>query len=472
MSTRREFLRTAAAATMAGARSMGKPGDDGKRPNVLILFPDQHRFDWVGSNPDLPVRTPVLDRIEKAGMRFTNAVVASPLCAPSRACLAAGKEYDRCRVPGNGFNFPLDQTTFYQLLRNSGYHVMGCGKFDLHKKTEDWGLDGKRLLPEWGFSDGIDNEGKWDGWRNIKNPTGPYNAFLQERGVADVHYNDFAKRRDENQFAYTEPTPLPEDAYCDNWIGQNGINLLNAAPKEKPWFLQVNFSGPHEPMDITRRMDKVCRNRDFPQPNRCQTLTPEIHNAIRQNYSAMVENIDRWCGKLLEEVERRGELDNTLIVFSSDHGEMLGDHNKWKKRVPYQPSVGVPFVVSGPGVKHGVSESLVSVIDVAATSLDYAGVRRPDDMDSRSIRPVLEGNTNHHRAQLLSGLGTWRMVWDGRHKLITGFDPDSNPEKAENPQTFLFDTVKDPLENTNLASEMPDKIRQIAQASWPTKRNL
>jgi arylsulfatase A-like enzyme len=179
----------------------------------------------------------------------------------------------------------------------------------------------------------------------------------------------------------------------------------------------------------------------------------------------MVENIDRWCGKLIEEVDRRGELDNTLIVFSSDHGEMLGDHNRWTKRVPYDPSARVPFAVSGPGIRRGAAtNALVSVMDLAATFLDYAGVPRPDDMDSLSIRRVLEGDAEHHRAQLLSGLGSWRMVWDGRYKLVTGFDPESsNPVQPDRPRTLLFDTDKDPLENTNLADELPEKVRQLAR---------
>ena len=136
------------------------------RPNILFFFPDQHRYDWVGTNPGVPVRTPNLDTLGERGVRFTNAVCPSPLCAPSRACLAAGKEYDRCRVADNGVNYPLDQQTFYGLLRDTpgaggadpGYHVAGCGKFDLAKAMHDWGVDGKRLLPEWGFSDGVDND--------------------------------------------------------------------------------------------------------------------------------------------------------------------------------------------------------------------------------------------------------------------------------------------------------------------------
>ncbi|MCP5119472.1 MAG: sulfatase-like hydrolase/transferase, partial [bacterium] len=128
-SNRRDFLRAGiGAAALAGCG--GETGQVEQRPpNLLLLFPDQHRYDWVGATPEIPVRTPNLDRIAARGTTFTNAVCASPLCAPSRACLASGKEYDNAGVDDNGTNYPLDQTTYYSLLRDAGYHVMGCGKF-------------------------------------------------------------------------------------------------------------------------------------------------------------------------------------------------------------------------------------------------------------------------------------------------------------------------------------------------------
>lgn len=448
---------------LPGPRALGQALK--RRPNILFLFPDQLRFDWIGGNPQLAVRTPNLDRLGRMGTRFVNATVASPLCAPSRACLASGKWYERCAVSGNDVDYPLSQTTYYKLLRESGYHVAGCGKLDLHKATSDWGLDGKRLLPEWGFSDGVDNAGKFDAIRSgAVTPRDPYMAYLHRRGLAAAHVADF-RRRQKNGYADTETTPLDDQAYCDNWVANNGLELLRRAPKGRPWHLVVNFTGPHNPMDITRRMEKLCRGRAFPQPNRCEQYNPETHLAIRQNYTAMVENIDRWTGIYLDELERRGELEDTLIVFSSDHGEMLGDHGRWGKTLPYQASVGVPLVVAGPGVKRGVTnKALVSIMDLAATYLDYAGVGRPADMDSRSIRPLLEGKTGEFRAQVRSGLGGWRMVWDGRHKLITGFDPEASRRAAgqTKPGPLLFDLERDPLENSNIAGQEREMVRRLA----------
>ena len=113
-----------------------------QKPNILFVLPDQHRPDWLGCNPDLPVRTPNLDRLARNGIRFTNAFTPSPLCSPARACLAAGRDYGRCGVRNNRQNTPLSLPTYYQALRDAGYEVAGVGKFDLHKPDLDWGLEG------------------------------------------------------------------------------------------------------------------------------------------------------------------------------------------------------------------------------------------------------------------------------------------------------------------------------------------
>jgi len=423
----------------ASSLAVGQP----TRPNILFLFPDQLRHDFVEPAP-IPVRTPHLKRLAAEGVRFTNAVTPAPLCAPARACLASGMEYDRCGVPSNGENYPLDRPTFYQLLRSSGYHVMGCGKFDLHKPELDWGLDGRRLIREWGFSDGVDNEGKHDGTRAYKQagrPKGPFLAYLDKLGLAKAHVDDYDRRKGHGA---TFPTPLSDEAYGDNWIARNGVALLDAAPKGRPWFLQVNFNGPHSPWDITASMEKRWRGVRFPQPNRCHQLTPATHELVRQNYAAMIENIDRRVGELIEKVKARGELENTLIVFSSDHGELLGDHNLWGKRQPHHGSVGVPLVVWGQDAREGVlCEDPATTLDLTATFLDYAGIRKPAQMDSRSLRPFLSGRNASSRKHVLSGVDSWRLVMDDRYKYVRGWGQEA----------MLFDVRKDPQENENLASK-------------------
>lgn len=449
MVTRRDLL-AGAPALMACSRAQSSRRED-PRPNFLFLFPDQWRFDWTGFTPGLDVRTPALEALAARGVRFTNALCPSPLCAPSRACLATGLEYARSPVPSNKVDLPLNAPTLYRSLRAAGYHVMGCGKFDLHKATEDWGLDGKRLLNDWGFSDGIDNAGKFDAIRSGADaPKDPFMAMLHKRGLAGMHVKDYRARQ---SYAATHPTPLPDNAYCDNWIGQNGLDLLERAPREKPWYLQVNFAGPHNPMDITSSMEKGIRDRKYPAPFGNSEFDEETHQRIRQNYTAMVENLDRWTARYLEFLKDRGELDNTLIVVSSDHGEMLGDHGRWAKSIYWQASVGVPLVAAGPQVaKERVIDHPMTILDLTATWLDYGGAKPLPGMQSRSLRNVLEGRASRPRDAVVSGLNRWRLAFDGRFKLVRGAEPEVQ----------LYDLRDDPRESVNLAQRLPQHVHRLS----------
>ena len=445
------------------------------RPNILFLFPDQHRHDWVGWNPDLPVRTPNLDRLAERGVTFNRMICNSPLCAPSRATLALGVNYRRCGVIDNLDDTPLDRPMVYQHLRDAGYRVAAVGKVDLHKGTYEWKVDGSSWLDKWGFTEGIDNEGKHAGAvTGVDEPAGPYMAFLHERGLARVHYDDLHNR---DNFASTDPTPLPDDAYSDNWIAENCLKFLREFPKDEPWFMQVNYTGPHEPMDITQSMYHGWEGVDFPQPHENDEFDEATHRQIRRNYAAMLENIDWHTARYLEVIAERGELQNTIIVYSSDHGEMLGDHGKWAKWTYRQPSLGVPLVISGPGVRAGVdTDAIVQLIDLTATFIDYGEATPLPDADGKSLRPLLEGTserlheyvfagqTNRVEAPADAGGGNlikymmaaskafdWDLVSDGRYKLIRcRYDGD-----------LLFDLDDDPLETVNLATDRADIVARL-----------
>jgi arylsulfatase A-like enzyme len=415
-------------------------------------------------NPEMPDITPNLAELAKQGAYFSSAFSPAPVCAPSRACLASGRTYENCGVSGNGNPYPLAQTTFYTLLREAGYAVLGCGKFDLDKPGKNWGYHGKHprpgkpsLLDAWGFTDGIDNAGKMDGVNAHKDgdKPEPYFAMLESRGLADAHIRNF-KTLDHD---YSGPSLMPNDAYCDNWIANNGLNLIRSVPKGKPWFIQINFNGPHPPMDVTKSMYEKWKDTTFP-PARAGKGNEKPGK--RRNYGAMIDNIDRWLGVFQEELKKRGELETTLIVYCSDHGEMLGDRGMGGKSKPYHPSACVPLVIAGPGVRQGaVVKSPTETLDVTATFLDFAGLSIPKEMDSRSLRPFLSGRGPLPRSYATSSLGIWSLVFEGRYKLIAT-RPKAKESKKPNPiKLTLYDLKTDLAEMHDIANHHPEIVARL-----------
>lgn len=482
--TRRQFLTTMAVGALGfGFAPAWLRAAAAERTNLLLVFPDQLRFDWTALTPGCPVRTPNLERLAAEGMRFDRAFCPSPLCAPSRACLATGRAYGRAGVPTNKDVLADAVDTVYTRLRDAGYRVGSTGKLDLRKPAYSWGPDGQHRVGghhyfrEWGFTDGLDSEGKGDtlkGGTQLRDPIGPYMKMLRDRDD-DVLARYIQWRKDRRRagrpapnYSYTEPVQIPDELYNDNWVGRKALDLLEEFPREQPWFLQVNFPGPHAPMDITPAMAEWYRETDFAPPLEPGELTAIEHRNARRAYSAMVENIDRWLGRYLDALERRGELERTLVVFSSDHGDMLGDRGLWGKRAPFQASVGVPLVLRGPGVRRGAAHrGAVSTLDLTATFLDYAGARALPGMDGASLRPLLAAGGSSAPTFATAGYGGWRMVTDGRFKLIRGFDPaapagrsddddgDTLAAPAGDPPLVLFDLENDPHELTDIAAQQP-----------------
>lgn len=366
-----------------------------KRKNILFLFSDQHRGDWMPYDPEaarslgmdsLPLRMPNIRSLMDRGTTFTRAATNSPLCVPARACLALGEDYERCGAWNNRFCCPLDRPTFYSVLRDGGYQVWGVGKFDLHKPVMYWGEDG--WIPQLGtlgFTWALENEGKGDAvWAFQHGSPGPYGAFLQRGGLLEEYCRDHLRRSQDP--CDSRPVELPPSAYADNWVTENALAALHRLTGEdSPWFLMVNFSGPHDPWDVTVPMKRAWENTPFPIP-REYSGSRDALLGVRQNYAAMLENIDRNIGLLIEELKRSGQLEDTVILYSADHGEMLGDRNRYFKSQPYRPSVQIPLVISGPGVlQNHICGELAQLNDLAATIAAFAGLEMPGDADSRSL---------------------------------------------------------------------------------------
>jgi len=444
------------------------------RPNILFIYCDQHRPDWLGCAgeypSDIPVRTPNLDRLAAGGVRFTNAVCPVPLCSPSRACLASGKEYhNNGGVMDNLQCHAFCNETFYARLRNSGYYTFQAGKLDLSK-----GLDipfslpsvkvkhGRLSMDELGFRDMTAVIGKWaERYDHYAFPMDPYEDHLLREGLFNLHLADMDSRRHGRCPRFvTKPTDLPDEHYKDNWVTRRAIEMFDSVPDDQPWFLQLNFDNPHDPSDITRSMHEQCRERRIPGPYRPgDEFDIAQHLSMRQNYTAQVENNDRLIGLVLDELTRRGELEDTLIVYTSDHGEMMGDHGAFGKCRWRWQSVGVPLIVTGPGVtSETVCRDPVTNLDLAATFLDYASAGVPEDYDSISLRGVLEAAAPPARDHVISGMlngpaGDWRMVFDGRYKLVRA---------CEGEPDMLFDLSSDPFEEIDIALSNRETVGRLA----------
>lgn len=464
-----------------------------RRPNILLFMPDQLRGDWAGPGNAGGARTPVLDRLVRRGVSHARAICPSPICGPSRACLASGYEYGRAGVRNNSGSSAPDAPNFYRQLRDAGYQVLTCGKLDLLKGAPDWGADGQHALggpsrlARLGFTGGLDSAGKHAAiFAHRDGHPEPYFAFLKRNGLGEAHRQDFLARRSPAlgrdaldfpgagaNYRNTAVTALPDAAYCDNWISDCGLALMEeAAQRDAPWFLQVNLTGPHEPMDITAAMAERVAGREPPGPIAPGAGLPAEHLAIRRNYLAMIENIDANLGRFVARLEALGQLDDTVIVFTSDHGEMLGDCGYWEKFIPHQASLHVPLVAAGPGVAQGGRvEGPTTILDLHATFVEIAGAQPIAGIDSRSLRHQWAQPSSPHREVVFSGLGSWRIAYDGRFKLVAGFDPQM-PRRIMEAASFdggeperwrLVEPESDPCEQGDLAAERPELAGRLRQ---------
>jgi len=436
------------------------------RPNLLFLFPDQWRGDWIGcAGSNIPVQTPNIDRLASFGMRFPNARTNSPLCAPARACLATGAAYPAAGVAGGHDDLARDTKTVFQRLRDAGYVVATCGKNDLRKGAYMRG-DGGDWLTALGFTQIREHAGKRDAAvMAIENRPDHYVQFLRENRAIDAYLGDIAARdmlRTQERKVSAVAHRLPRTLYTDDFCGRNALGLIEGLPRTKPWCLWVNFPGPHEPFDPPGELLQRYANTRFPEPIAPDPADPSDHQAVRRAYAAMMDGIDQWIGRIINAVATRGELDRTIVVFSSDHGEMLGDHGKWGKAVAQEGSLRIPLVIAGPGFRRGiVSPSFAELADIGATMLDAAGIAIPTSVTARSLLPMLTGRVpeTQHRSHQYAALGDWRAVMHEQYKAVRWADG----------RLALYDLAADPGELEDVAAARPGIAGPLGQwlAQYP-----
>lgn len=432
------------------------------RPNILWFCTDQQRFDTIGALGNPHVQTPRIDEFLGRSATFTHAYCQSPICTPSRASFMTGMYPSRihnCRN-GNG-TWPEHPPLVSNLLADSGYVCGLVGKFHLQSsghRTEPRLDDGYSF---WKFS-----HAPRDDWEHGHD----YADWVRERG-GDL------------KSLQNQPDNIPTEFHQTTWAAERSIEFIRSnrnpdSVSAAPWMLSVNVYDPHPPYcppkEYADKFDPEAMPAPHFQPSdiEAQRLlseadfqdeirTPEEHDAKRKlaDYYAMIAQIDDRFGEILDALEASGQAENTLVIFTSDHGDALGDHGLMYKGCRfYEGLVRVPLILRWPGkFTPGLrSDALVELIDLTATILDAAGIDPPESMQGRSLAPIATGteDPSHFRSSVRSeyfealdphftgGSGTYATMFREKRYKLCIYHSISAGE--------LFDLQEDPWEHHNI----------------------
>ena len=471
---------------MSDSRPYPHRDDHPDRPNILWVCTDSQRYGTLGCEGNPFVHTPNLDRLASRGTRFTHAFTQSPLCTPSRGCFLTGRYPITNRLRQNGQLCPPDLRPVTRDLRAHGYVNALVGKFHLNPCDARFALDAewwKHDKAEWfrgaerRIDDGYDIF-DWDHAGRQDDPTSAYHRWLRDRGV----HEPVEKPRIDG-----DPVVLgglPVEHHHTTWACGRAASLIEEFGKgPHPWQLSLNLFDPHFPFDPPPELLERYRGMldELPLPveasrdpqsqpiyrrgwaERDAGVSDERHRLRRAAYFAMVDLIDQQVGRLLDTLARTGQAERTLVIFMSDHGEMLGDHGLYKKGPAlYDAALRVPLILSWPGkVAEGrVVGGLVEMTDLAPTLREAVGLDPDPAMQGRSIWPSLvaaedaadEVGREDVYAEYLNanpdkGRGVYlTMVRTATHKLIRhhGGEPVGVDSGGE-----LYDLVEDPQETVN-----------------------
>jgi choline-sulfatase len=435
-----------------------------KRPNILFLMSDEHRYDVAGFAGDEVVRTPVLDELARTGTVFTNAYTPSPVCVPGRQCMMAGQLPSTCRCLRYGDDLDPGYMTFARRFSEYAYRTVCASKLH-HMGTDQMQGWTRRIAPDAEISDRhfpglIDEElqrCQANASENVYTASGRgKNRWEVERaGPGEGPYQRFDVRA----------TQAAVDYVTDHLINP----YYDRVEHHRPLLLKLSLLQPHYPFLTDEAKFRYYLNRvpiyvedraDHPVLSRSQAQARvdvcerDIRRATAAYYG-MIETLDGHFGRLLEALREAGQdLDEWIIIYTSDHGDMMGQHGVWEKTRFYEGSVRVPLIIRWPKRFGGgrVIDRNVSLCDLFATLCDCAGLPVPDGLDSRSLIPLLEGSTADWDNEVVSQFGQNTMIKRDDLKYI--YYGGDAPE-------VLFDLAADPGETVNVIDQ-PDYTKDVA----------
>lgn len=446
-----------------------------KQPNILWICTDQQRFDTLCCYGNKFVNTPNLDRLAQKGMLFKNAFSQSPVCTPSRANFLTGRYPRTTRCRQNGADIPEDEVLVTKILSDAGYVCGLSGKLHLSAcnpsvcKSMERRIDDGYTEFQWSHHSGSMGEATNEYWQ-----------WLEEKGVS---FNELCRPYPDSKYIRLGP---PAEFHQTTWCAEKACDFMEAkAHGDTPWLFSVNMFDPHHSFDAPEKYLK--RHIDhfdaIPLPNYVEgelenkpswqqfdhegayghragyshsEMTEKDHRLVKASYWAMCELIDEQVGRMLEKLEETGQIDNTIVIFTSDHGEMLGDHGIYLKGPYfYEPAIHVPLIILWEGhILPQKSDALVELTDLAQTILDAVGLPHHPGMQGKSLLPMLTGEADceHHRDDVYCeyyNAMPWHreptaqttMIRTKQYKLTVAHGLDEGE---------LYDLKNDPNETTNL----------------------
>lgn len=484
--TRRQFFEMGAAGAAASMLDTPKTGDAAaraRRPkNVLLIMADQHAPFALGINGDAVARTPNLDALAHTAVRFDNAYCATPVCLPSRATLFTGRYSHHTGAYNNNTPWPYRYKTLAHYFKDAGYITSAIGKmhfddgqthgFDYRLDFNEWfqylGPQTKIWADELGFPNGGAGQpqipGLWDKhdpWKGAR--------------IDDAR---------EGRAAVGRVSRLAEEDHFESFVARETINFLRKYGHQHPFFLASSFLKPHGPFmpaarfaamynpgqmklpDTWGKVDLSTVPRFIRERIEWDPATPELRDPENAKiriamYYAQLAQTDDCVGKVLRALRELGLEDDTIVLYTADHGEMLGRHGLWAKFVFYQPSVGVPLICRVPGVtpENARSKGPVSLVQVAATLTELCGLRAPSGLDGASFAESLRHPDQMSENPVFAEIGLPRndrlMMRQGDYKYC--YYVNDMPE--------LYNMRADPQEMKNLAilPEYKGKVSEMRE---------
>lgn len=401
------------------------------KPNIILIMTDQMRGDSLSGvgNPD--VKTPYLDTLIENGLLYENAYSACPSCIPARAGLFTGLKPENHKRVGYKdrvrFEYPH---TLAEELNKAGYYTQAVGKMHVHPQRNNMG-----------FQSVILHDGNLSANRNVNLPfwemqdeCDDYFHFLKSEKGADIDLYDLGV---ESNSWVARPWMYEEKYHPTNWVTHEAIDFFRRRDTDKPFFLFMSYVRPHPPFDAPQCFFDLYNEDDLQLPyigtwenkerllekgrivnSDTGPLDEKMLKKAKKGYYACISHLDNQIGRFMMAMEKYNLKDNTLILFVSDHGELLGDHYMYRKIRPYNGSIHIPFFFSGPDhlcIKKGRSQDLIEICDIMPSILSYAGIDSSGFTDgedlkneNRSKRTFIHGE--HSAVEFGSYLGNQYIV--------------------------------------------------------------